>query len=199
MSNRVLVAVFIAFAVISLASLNVPKKIVVIDPGHGGKDNGVVFNGVNEKDLVLEIAKLVKAMNTNDDLEIVVLREKDDFMTLKERSDAVNKLNPSILISLHANSSMNDQKSGVEAYCLKDGLHFKFSQSLAEQLTNSLSSTTMKKSGVKTANFALLKNVNCPATLVELGYLSNSNDFIYLTSLNGKIDIAKSILQSINQ
>jgi len=97
--------------------------IVVIDPGHGGKDPGAVNKSIREKDIVLGIGlKLGKLINENhSDVKVVYTRNTDVFIPLIERSRIANKIKADLFISLHANFCATPSIRGTETFTL--GLH----------------------------------------------------------------------------
>lgn len=99
-----------------------PLKIV-IDAGHGGKDCGTSHNHIKEKDIVLDIALRIKAYFQvySQSAEIILTREKDEFIPLHERSDIANKNNAEVFVSLHCNHFANKSVNGSEVYVM--GLH----------------------------------------------------------------------------
>ena len=99
------------------AALGLKIKTIVIDPGHGGKDPGAVYNGLKEKDIVLEISKyLYEYLKSDPDLNIHLTRNKDIFIPLEERTAIANKLKADIFISIHANAAKNKAASGLETF-----------------------------------------------------------------------------------
>jgi N-acetylmuramoyl-L-alanine amidase len=96
---------------------------IVIDPGHGGKDPGTKGrDGTREKDVVLAIGKkLKKLLEKNLNAEVVMTRETDKFVTLWERTQAANRIQAKLFISIHANANQNSRIRGIETYFL--GLH----------------------------------------------------------------------------
>lgn len=98
-------------------------RIVVIDPGHGGRDPGAVSGGVQEKDIVLNIAlKLGKMIQDNyPDVKVVYTRSKDVFLELHQRAQIANKNKADLFISIHANCVSSPSASGTETFTL--GLH----------------------------------------------------------------------------
>jgi N-acetylmuramoyl-L-alanine amidase len=97
---------------------------VVIDAGHGGKDpGGVGHGGVREKDIVLDVAlELQRELRKRlGDREVIVTRDRDRFLTLEERSEIANRLEPEknpIFVSIHANVSLDVKAAGFEVYYL---------------------------------------------------------------------------------
>ena len=173
------------------------KKIIVIDASHGGDDFGATLNGLQEKTIVETIAKKIKAQNKNENLEIVLLREGDHFMELSERVSIINNLNPSLVISLHINASENFSKNGVQAFVYSKSKFYNESKTNAEILVDKVAGDYFSKSEVKEASFYILKNSNCPAMTLEVGYLSNVNDRNYITSEKGQNEIAEKILEAV--
>ncbi|NLC70207.1 MAG: AMIN domain-containing protein [Desulfuromonadaceae bacterium] len=102
-----------------LAAKNGPRRIVV-DAGHGGKDPGAIGpGGVQEKDVVLKMAKLLAQRLKNEvKCEVILTRDKDVFIPLKERTAIANRHNADLFISVHANASLKRNLRGVETYYL---------------------------------------------------------------------------------
>ncbi len=97
-----------------------PIKKIIIDPGHGGKDSGAVGpSGLKEKDITLAIAKEMKRdLERNLDVEVILTRSKDKYLTLTERTDIANLVRADLFISLHINASRKSRPDGVETYFL---------------------------------------------------------------------------------
>lgn len=98
-------------------ALGLKIKTIVIDPGHGGKDPGAIYNNVKEKDIILDIAKELRVFLKKDpSLTIYMTRETDVFIPLEERTAIANKYKADIFISIHANAAKNTAAAGVETY-----------------------------------------------------------------------------------
>jgi N-acetylmuramoyl-L-alanine amidase len=93
---------------------------IVIDAGHGGHDTGTIGpNGLEEKDLVLEVGKrLGKMLETRLGAEVVYTRKDDTFIPLETRTAIANQERADLFISIHANSSHDPAARGVETYYL---------------------------------------------------------------------------------
>ena len=93
---------------------------IVIDPGHGGHDTGTIGpNGLEEKDLVLEVGRrLGKLLQTRLGAEVVYTRKDDTFIPLETRTAIANQQRADLFISIHANSSHDPDARGVETYYL---------------------------------------------------------------------------------
>jgi N-acetylmuramoyl-L-alanine amidase len=188
----------VVFGLFAFKSLET-KKIIVIDASHGGDDFGATLNGLQEKTIVETIAKKIKAQNKNENLEIVLLREGDHFMELSERVSIINNLNPSLVISLHINASENFSKNGMQAFVYSKSKFYNESKTNAEILVDKVAGDYFSKGEVevKDASFYILKNSNCPAMTLEVGYLSSVNDRTYITSDKGQNEIAEKILEAV--
>jgi N-acetylmuramoyl-L-alanine amidase len=187
----------IIFAAILVSfSNNNDKKIIVIDVGHGGKDNGVNKIDVLEKQITLEIANKIKVLNENPNIELLFTRDNDEFISIEDRVSFVNKVQPDYLISLHTNYRNDKEIHGVELYYNQNNDFTEASSELTTHIKSTLKSNmTIHK--VAQANFSILKNANCPAVMIELGFLSNEKDYELLTSEEGQTMIAKNILASL--
>jgi N-acetylmuramoyl-L-alanine amidase len=96
-------------------------KRILIDPGHGGKDPGIVSAalGYNEKAATLDTALRIKLLLEKRGFEVILTREKDTFVDLDDRPAAANKLKADLFVSLHYNGGAKGDasSSGIETYC----------------------------------------------------------------------------------
>ena len=168
---------------------------VFLDPGHGGKDPGAVYYNTNEKDLTMQIYK--KLRKELEGLGYTVLSSRDsdvyvDFIT--ERSKMVNSTNSDIFISIHFNASGSpaSNRSGIQTYSYEEdsGHRAKInpywhnhpdriseSNRLAADIHSSLlAETGAKDAGLLQSSFAVLRETDKPAVLLELGYIDNFNE-----------------------
>ncbi|MCX8531654.1 N-acetylmuramoyl-L-alanine amidase family protein [Chryseobacterium luquanense] len=177
-------------AILSFTPVN--KKVVVIDAGHGGNDLGANKDGVLEKELVLNIAQQIKKASENGKYDVVLTRSDDKYSTLTERTEQINKLNPEMVISLHVNSTPeeNTTKNGHEIFIQKSVE----SKSLAEKLSKKLGECNIKEE-----NLHILKNSKATTVIVELGYINNAKEREYLSSPDGQRQIARKFAEFINE
>jgi len=102
-----------------------PKRdiIVVVDPGHGGKDPGAVGSkGEREKDVVLSIAQLLaKRLKREKGYDVKLVRNDDFFVPLRKRVEIARKHNADMFISVHADAAPRLTASGASVYCLSEG------------------------------------------------------------------------------
>jgi N-acetylmuramoyl-L-alanine amidase len=92
---------------------------IVIDPGHGGHDPGVLGKGLNEATLVLDVAlRLEKLLQKEQGVEVVLTRRTDVYVPLEERTEIANRQNADMFLSIHANASRNEDARGIETFYL---------------------------------------------------------------------------------
>jgi N-acetylmuramoyl-L-alanine amidase len=99
---------------------NLPKKIIVIDPGHGGKDIGTAGQEILEKDvtlkIALEIGEYIEQMSKT--VEVSFTRQNDKFLPLHERVNFANRRKADLFLSIHCNAVNIESPSGIESYVL---------------------------------------------------------------------------------
>jgi N-acetylmuramoyl-L-alanine amidase len=188
-----LALVFLCFAFITAPV----KKTIVIDAGHGGDDHGAMHDDLSEKQLVQNIANKIKSFDTKSEIEIILLREEDVFMSLEDRVTKINELHPDLLISLHVNYSQNRSDNGVSAFVSQKNANYESSRQKAEHLVSEIAGTRLAKNEIRTANLYVLNHTHCAGMLLELGYLTNDNDRAYISSEAGQNEIAKKIVASL--
>lgn len=180
-----------------------PQKkplIVVIDAGHGGKDDGMTFGDVTEKEIVEKITSKIKSQNKNEDIVIFFTRTDDEFVSLQDRTAFVNKIKPDLLLSLHVNGISNTNASGIELFISKENPNYKKSKAIAEKLNEKMvKNHSLKSRGIKETKLFIIEKSEAPAVTVELGFLSNLNDRKYLTDENEQNRIANTILEFIEE
>ena len=183
-----------------------PKKLIVIDVGHGGKDTGAIgINGILEKDVVLQLAKEILMLNKGQgNLDIYLTRYSDSFISLTDRTRLARGLKADVFISLHCNHAKNPGTTGTEVYVANTTLSQNLSQSiyLAHQIHSGITSNLgIKSRGVKFANFQVLRETirSCPSILIELCFLSNWDEAEYLSENSNLKALAFSILITLNK
>ena len=168
------------------------KNVVFLDPGHGGRDPGAVYNGLREKDLNMSIYRKLRSELEKLGYTVLTSRDKDvyvDFVT--ERSEMVNKTDADVFISIHFNATgvPGANRSGVETYIYEpddsikprinkvahdNPIRLSESKRLADNIHNSVVSVAgANDRGVHGANYAVLRETVKPAVLIELGYMDS--------------------------
>ena len=168
------------------------KKIrtIVLDPGHGGKDNGAksVTNAL-EKDLNLSLAKVLQKELLSLGYQVIMTRDKDVFVSLDRRAAIANALEADLFISIHHNSSAtNPQASGMETFVIRPETDMEWQRcrkSVLPALLIQKEQAGINGSfgrGVKFARFKVLRLAKCPALLIENAFLSNREDAVKSSS-----------------
>ena len=175
---------------------------IFVDAGHGGPDPGAIANGVTEQYVNLNVANELARLLRQGGYEVMqyrttptenVLPGKND--DLRNRAAMANNWGADYFISIHTNSSPNPAANGFEAYVYRLG---STAEKLAQSIVNSVvSQLGSKDNGVHQANFAVLRRTNMPATLLELGYLTNPTEALNLNSPAWQKAIAKAIYDGI--
>jgi N-acetylmuramoyl-L-alanine amidase len=182
------------------------QQLIIIDPGHGGKDTGAIgLNKVQEKDVVLNIAKEIIRLNEtllNDKFDMYSTRYKDTLISLSDRSRLAKGLNADVFISLHCNAS-NTSSKGMDVYVhntqteeenLKKSIGMGLS--ILEESTQKLG---FKKRGVQFANFQVLREniTSRPALLIEMGFVTNPDEADYFLKPQNIRAMALTILMGL--
>ena len=164
------------------------ENLVVLDPGHGGKDTGARGAYINEKDVNLKIALKAGELLKQKGIEVAYTRTTDIYLELTssrdEISEIANLLNPGLFVSIHANAASNNPAAhGTETYYYapvdNDLLFLQLDErkSLAENLQRQLIAKLKRPDrGVKQNSYWVLKNTTMPSALVEVAFLSNPEE-----------------------
>ena len=217
------------------------RKIIVVDPGHGGKDSGAV--GITkklEKNITLKVALLLKKeFSKYEEFRVILTREKDVYLKLRERTEIAKNSNADIFISLHADFNKNRRTRGISLYTLSERASDKEAEALARrenrsdflgnvdlssensEVTNILIDLTKRetlnqsshlvnflikdiknemnllKRAHRFAGFTVLKSLDIPSVLIEMGYLSNKEDSKLLVSNNYQKKITSNIVKAV--
>lgn len=193
-----LFGVVVIFFVMSF-KLTGDKKVIVIDAGHGGEDFGFINGAAYEKEIVGNISEKIKVFNKKENIEIIVIGDKDSITSIPSRVARINQLHPDLVISLHVSNSTDKAANGVQAFISEKNPNYEKSFKHAEELVQVVAKKDLKITEVKKANLLLLENSQSPAVSLELGYLSNEQDREYLMSEKGQTKIAKRIIAYLDK
>lgn len=149
-------------------------KKVFLDPGHGGSDPGAVANGLQEKQLTLNICKQIRDILTSEygDVHVKLSREGDTYLSLEERAKRANAWGADLFVSVHINAGGG---TGFESY-----VHTS-QNSKTVNLRNTIHGEIMRHldvrdRGKKVANFAVLRLTAMPAVLTENLFIDHADD-----------------------
>jgi N-acetylmuramoyl-L-alanine amidase len=154
-------------------------KTIVIDPGHGGIDNGATgSSGTLEKELTLRTAQLLSDKLKAAGANVFLTRSNDSYLPLPSRVRLASIHQADAFLSLHYDSNLDRSVRGMTGY-----YYHSYQKKLAEYVYNSTNSQTKLKSrGVRSGDFHVVRENQRHAVLMELGYLSNSAEEATLTS-----------------
>lgn len=186
---------------------NLYSKVVVIDPGHGGHDDGTTSQNkiYKEKNVVLSIAYTYFRNYLNDeDLKVYWTRKNDTYPTLYERAAFPKKVDADIFISVHMNSFPKATPKGTEVFystrnniLQPNGLS---SYTMASMFLKNITSTfSTFNRGVKTAAYVVTNMNTVPAVLLEYGFLSNEDDLAKFSKLENQDKAAEVLYDTIEE
>jgi N-acetylmuramoyl-L-alanine amidase len=171
---------------------------VLVDAGHGGKESGAPGpNGIFEKEVNLQVSKLVQAELIKLGATVVMTREDDRDVSLVDRMAKIDREEPVLAISIHYNSLPDngdlEKTKGVGALWYNTQSH-----SLAVFMQKHLVQKLQRPSyGVFWDNLALTRPTAAPSVLMELGFVTNPNEFEWVTNTAEQKKLARSISQGI--
>ncbi|MEK3882563.1 N-acetylmuramoyl-L-alanine amidase [Paenibacillus sp. PL2-23] len=188
-----------------------PRTTVIIDVGHGGIDGGASFGGTLEKDINLAIASKLYLLLHSKGIPAVMNRTGDYALSeenrwhhttsrhrkdLSQRQMLTEEIRSELLVSLHVNAARNNAKRGplvlhqdsgesaLLAFCLQDALN---------RQQGAMGSPRLGKP------FYLLRRVDQPSVIIEMGFISNASDRAMLTNPIRQTEIAQAIVSGIRQ
>lgn len=192
---------------------------IVIDAGHGGKDPGTVKGKMREKTYTLDIAKRLQRILTKRGYTVVLVRDKDVFLELSDRSKKANAAKADLFVSIHFNWAAAKSARGIETWMLTpvgeapfankkvkkeaeatagnrfDTWNLLLAYKVQSALANKIDADDR---GVKCANFSVLKDLKCPGILVECGFFSNAAEAALIARTNRRELIAQGIADGIS-
>lgn len=203
-------------------------KTVVLDPGHGGHDNGVQGpSGTIEKSVALGLAQLI-AGRLKKNYKVILTRSDDYWIDIPGRTAVANHLKADLFISIHTGGSFLHQAKGITIFYYKElsghaletdvdsskpgnagnpqafwdniqAGHIASSKALAQIMQNNINNQLkFPKSKIQNADLMVLKGADMPAILIEVGYLTNPGDEKKLQSPEVLSDFATEICNGID-
>lgn len=171
-------------------------KRICIDAGHGGKDPGAVGrSGLNEKDVNMQVALKVADL-LMDRYTVVMTRTDDQYVSLGKRCDIANQSKSRLFVSIHCNAAENHEANGIETFHYYTSTRGKlFANAIQRGL---IALTDRRDRGVKAAGFQVLRDTSMPATLVELGFITNTEEEQLLQKEEFQNACAKAIVKGID-
>ncbi len=193
------------------------RRVIVLDPGHGGKDTGAVGkNRLREKDLVLAVAREAAALLRRKGARVVLTRTRDADVSLARRTGIARKYHAGVFVSLHANANRKKSVRGCETFLLTpkgmpstytgrvsgrtyrgngfDRLNARLAYEIQKHV---VAQTGCLDRGVKHARFVVLKQAPCPAVLIEMGFVTNPREGAALAGNAYRKKLARGIAEGI--
>lgn len=191
-------------AVVENRTIPKPTYTIVVDAGHGGRDDGCSgVNGVKESQINLEIAKLLKSDLETLGINVVLTRcdgnglyksNVDNYKQsdMEARMEIINKASPDMVISIHQNAFNDRNQCGAQAfYQEQDEVSKGFADSVQSQLLSQLDNAKLESNK---GDYYLLKESKLPAIIVECGFLSNENEEKLLSTTEYQNKVAYAIM-----
>lgn len=191
---------------------------VVIDAGHGGRDNGATNNGLREKDLTLDTALRVERHLRDAGFAVVLTRRDDRFLELFDRAEIANRIRRALFVSIHFNDNTTASGDGVETFYAQQKAAFsEDGWSLAglfegaaeappldqgEAFARAVQASMVVRLGVtdrgaKPRQLAVVRLTRCPAVLVEGGFLNNPKEARKLADADYRENLAAAIADGV--
>ncbi len=199
-----------------------PLRRIVIDPGHGGTNEGAIgVAKIHEKHLTLQIALLLadRLRKAMPDTEIILTRQRDQALSLGERIDIANRAKADLFLSLHFNSSNNPEAIGFESFWVgqfwesdmrRDGVEItdeiraqrERAGALGERMAQSFNRAmrhrfTVLDRGVKPGDYTVLTRAEVPAVVIEMGFLSHADEGISLTTSPHRAKLVDALFDAV--
>ncbi len=213
-----------AFPVPDPAVPDGPTKLIVIDPGHGGTNEGAIgVAGIHEKHLTLQVALLLADRLRRDmpEAEIVLTRDRDEYLSLADRIERANALGADLFLSLHFNSSQNPDAVGFESFWAGDywradmekagaeitpetererarqgALGYRFAEAFNRAMRHRFD---VLDRGVKPGDFTVLTRAKVPAAVLEMAFLSHAAEGMSAVKPNHIAKLADAVAEAVKR
>lgn len=180
-------------------------KVILIDPGHGGRDDGASYNGILEDEINLEIALMLQErlleqgvytlITRNADYDLSDMYSKNKKMKdLKERVKMINEYTVDLFISLHMNVYRDNSVSGAQVFYQNKNEN---SKKFAEILQKNLNEIQDKERKEMVGDYYILNNSNSVGVLVEMGFITSMEDMKKFDKKEYKFLLTNTIINSI--
>jgi N-acetylmuramoyl-L-alanine amidase len=179
-------------------------KLIVVDPGHGGKDPGAkhTASGLQEKELTLVIGKKLAADLAAEGATVIVTRDTDEFIPLEERAAIANRNHADLFLCVHINSNGADRKTSgsITFYHAQNPV----SATLADCIEREISSASgipgigiWSDKKIYHSGFSVLRGTKMPGVLLELGFINNDHDRVQLVQPDVQDAIASAVVRGV--
>ena len=173
------------------------SKKIVIDPGHGGDDNGAAWGHAEEDDINLSVSYLLRCELEKRRYDVILTRENDRFVHLGARTYLANEIKADLFVSIHCDAFHNITASGMSVHVHPErsdttvGIAGNIIANMAERFSDH------RTRGVKESNFYVLRETKMPAVLVECEFLSNPETRKFLREPENQLGLARAIAKGV--
>ncbi len=198
MTNLSLVRASLCFLLSLMVSASAVARpaVVVIDPGHGGRDRGgMPGQRLAEKGFTLDTAKrLARVLGNGTGIKVVLTRDDDTFVSLTERTNVANRYagRDAVFVSIHFNAGRREGAYGIETYYNQRG--FRLAALVHPRVIQAMASIDR---GVRYRGYSVLRKNRLPAILVECGFLTNAAEAARISDSNSRERLARAIAAAI--
>lgn len=162
-----------------LPAIDPTKKTIALDAGHGGSASGAMYEGIKEKDLTLQMTKILEKKLIAMGYNVVMIRSTDVYMDLYDRSDIANAANADLFVSIHCNAFPKDP--GIHGVLTYFHPSSKRGESLARTLQPYMSKASgAQDRGIQKDDFVVLRETEMCAVLIETGFMTNHDELMNL-------------------
>ncbi|XVS64472.1 N-acetylmuramoyl-L-alanine amidase [Actinosynnema sp. CA-299493] len=177
-------------------------KRIIIDPGHGGEDRGVVVDGVSEADVMLDLARLLEGKMAATGMEALLTRGPNHNPDEGERARFANEAGADLILSLHTDRNASPLASGVATFHFGTGNGT--SSTVGEALAGFIQREIVARTGLLDCRthpktWDMLRMTRCTAVRVEVGYLTNAGDRQRLANPSFRDVVAEGILVAVKR
>ena len=170
-------------------------KTIVLDPGHGGSDDGTTsIVGTHEKTLTLATAKVVEQKLENAGAIVIMTRTNDTYIPLQQRADLSNQNHADAFISFHYNWLNDPLVNGLTDFYYQKSKDSPLASYILKEVVKS---TGLSNDGTRFDDLDVLRNNSQPSTLIELGFLSNKQDDSVVESSAYRDNVAQGVFQGL--
>ncbi|QZY54060.1 N-acetylmuramoyl-L-alanine amidase family protein [Crassaminicella profunda] len=180
---------------------NYSGKLVIIDPGHGGKDPGASNKALNlvEKELTLDTAKRLNDLLKKSGFTTYMTRTDDTTLNLYGRPEVANGLGGAAFVSIHYNYAENKGVSGIEMLYVDDPTRDckRFAKTIQEEMIKELK---VKDRGIKNEpEFVVIRETNMPSVIAEVGFISNQREGMLISTPEYRQKAAQALFNGIKR
>ncbi|KAA1040017.1 N-acetylmuramoyl-L-alanine amidase [Macrococcus equipercicus] len=164
-------------------------RTVIVDPGHGGSDQGASSkSGTLEKEVTLKTGLMLRDKLKAEGARVIMTRDSDEYVKLKDRQGVADAF-----ISIHSDALGESSPHGLTVYYYKDS-----QKPLADTLHLAIKNKTLLSDrGVRQENFQVIRQTKIPAVLLELGYISNPTDELMMTDKTDRQLVTTAIVDGL--